>query len=168
MIHNEDTFQQWVKDRLIAVGAHVQDFSAHGGDVPDLSAALLEQEYWLELKYGVFKLLHTKYDEFFYRETKRGQLAWLCKRQEQSTAICGILGYAMMQGNHSSTPYITFHSAHYYLAEVWTRVNRWCAGSVILSQRAAPAHSLLTGRALLDFIARAADRTPRNAQALSG
>ena len=97
-IKSEKFFQSWVMKRLGAIG-HVQDhrFSALP-DVPDLSAAVRGYDYWLELKYGKFRLGHDRYDRFEFEETTAGQLKWLQDRMTYGQARCGILGYINTTG----------------------------------------------------------------------
>lgn len=159
---NEDDFQvKFVSPKLRAVG-HVWDhrYSALP-DVPDMSCGAHGVDYWLELKYGKFKLGHDKYDDFYFRETTRGQLQWLVERARTGKAICGILGY-MNCGEHAQ--YLVFMTGTVYLEWVWQK--KLNAGAVILSEFSTPAASVLTGRDLLSFIGRAAAATQPKRRAL--
>lgn len=155
MIQSEQDFQDWVCERfdhlrLVSKNRlHLQDFSSMSDDVPDLGLTFKGQEFWLELKFGRFKLLHSGYDRFYWRNAQAGQTDWLRKR-ERAGAICGYLGYAIAQGDHTETPYITFHIPNVYEA---IRENRkYCIGALMLSPRAVGAHCIKTGADLLSFI----------------
>lgn len=160
-IKGEDKFQEWVQARIIGCGGHFQDhrFSAQN-DVPDLSAAYKRHDYWLELKYGEFKLLHSRYDEFYFHTHTRGQLAWLQNRKRNGRAVCGVLGYFTVTGDGgTSQAYLFFMDVDEYLSKVWTKVNRMNAGAAVLGPWSAAAHSIKTGDDLFAFInSRAAAR----------
>lgn len=150
-IDSEADFQDWVNERCDFLkrihSAHWQDFSDYEHDVPDLNLCWKGKEYWLELKFGRFKLLHSGYQRFYWRTLQPGQIEWL-KKREIAGSITGILGYAIMQGDHTETPYITFHTVDQYLA----LAKDYCAGAMILSPRSAAAHLLPRAGDLLAFI----------------
>lgn len=158
----EDKFQDWVQDRITGAGGHFQDhrFSAQN-DVPDLSCALAGRDYWLELKYGEFALRHDGYDDFYFNTMKRGQLEWLIKRSQHGQATCGVLGYFVAKGDHSSDRYLFFMTANKYLAHIWTK-KRFDVGAVMLLPCSMRADECRTGRDLFSFIDGAARRPLRN------
>lgn len=126
-LHSETEFQGWVQGKLTRVG-HVQDhrMSAIPG-VPDLSAAVALKDYWLELKYGEFRLGHDKYDRFHFPSPQIArQLDWLVNRQMNSRAICGILAYFTT----GLIDYVFFMPADQYRTQLHWQER--CVGSVIL------------------------------------
>lgn len=158
----EDKFQGWVQERIIGAGGHYEDHRySHGVGVPDLSCGFGGRDYWLELKYGEFKLLHRKYDDFHFVTMQRRQLDWLQKRSATGRATCGVLGYFLTTGDHKlpkGTPgigYYFFATVGDYLQNIWQK--RLSTGAVILSGRCAAAHSIKTGPDLFRFID---DRAP--------
>lgn len=174
---SEDEFQMWVLARFAALAAsggpyfaHGQDFSAMGDDVPDLNITVNGREYWLELKFDRFKLLHSGYDKFKWSKMQRGQLEWLINRSRAGAAVCGILGYAVAKGDgeHGGSPYLVFHHVNHYMAECWVNTSPHTIGSIILGPRSCPAHYVKTGRGLLEFIDAALAGTSYNAEQLSG
>lgn len=163
-IQGEDHFQDWVQNRITASGGHFEDhrFSAQPS-VPDLSCGFSGMDYWLELKYGEFKLLHNKYDDLVFSTMQRRQLDWLEKRQRTGRATCGVLGYFVTRGDYrvdNPLAYVFFMQVHHFLEYVWQK--KWSVGAAILSPCCAPAHCVATGRALFDFIDAAARRPLRN------
>lgn len=155
LIQGEDQFQRWVMARLGVLGleheCHAQDFSSFQYDVPDLNFTFEGREYWLELKYGEFKMLHSGYDEFSWKTMQRGQLDWLERRGNAGAYCVGILGYAVMKGNHSTTPYLIFMNPSYYLATVWQKKG-FSAGAALMGGQSVHAHSVKTGLDLLNFL----------------
>lgn len=161
-IASESDFQKWVMDRFDALTVvlgkegHAQDFSAFHDDVPDVNFMVRGVDYWLELKFGRFKLLHSGYERFHWRTAQSGQLAWLEKR-EKAGAVAGLLGYAIMFGNSSETPYLTFHTVAQYKAALEGKHD---VGAIMLSPQSACAHYIKTGQGLLNFITHARDGRP--------
>lgn len=158
MINNEDDFQAWVMEKFNIAG-HVFDHR-HSAlpDVPDLSAAADGKDYWLELKYGEFKMLHSGYDKLRFKTT-RGQLNFLIRRSLHGSALCGIMAYFKVSGDYpvdGGPEYLFYMNPIEYLARVFPnqKVLRdgICVGTAMLSRCVRPAHSVRTARDLLDFI----------------
>lgn len=157
-IRNEGNFQAWVLNRFRAITyrSHFTDLSAVGGGVPDFNATVAGEEYWLELKYGEFRVLHSRYDDFKWATLKLAQVDWLRRRQKAGARHCFILGFAWVIGDHSRAPYLIAHDPRDYA----NRENQ-NFGGVLLSDAAAPAHSVKTGPDLLDFLWQARSGAPR-------
>lgn len=144
-VTSEDQFQDAVMDMLGTWG-HVQDHRMSAlPNVPDLSLASYGNDYWLELKYGQFKLGHDKYSPFKYRETTAGQLNWLTNRSRNGRSICGILGYAAC----GDVDFITFHTAPSYKKAVERGAT---IGAILLMPVSQSSRSIVKGIDLLGFI----------------
>ena len=143
-VTSEDQFQDAVMDMLGTWG-HVQDHRMSAlPNVPDLSVASYGNDYWLELKYGQFKLGHDKYSPFKYRETTAGQLDWLTNRSRNGRSICGILGYAAC----GDVDFITFHTAPSYKKAVERGAT---IGAILLMPVSQSSRSIVKGIDLLGF-----------------
>lgn len=168
-LQGEDKFQEWVQLRVAGTGGHYQDhrFSAQN-DVPDLSCAVRGKDYWLELKYGHFKLLHAKYDDFAFATMQRGQLEWLEKRAKSGRACGGVLAYFTLAVDHpvpeQSNAHLFFMTARHYLELIWQK--KMSVGAILLSPCTMRADQCPTGQSLFAFIDAAARRPWRNARQL--
>lgn len=155
VIDSETKFQKnWLEPKLRAAGHFMDHRFSHMPDVPDVSCAAHGVDYWLELKYGEFKLLHTKYDRLEF-ETTRGQLSFLEQRAKHGRAICGVLAYIVVSGDllipfTDRQVYLFFMTAKTYLRKVWK--TDYDVGAAILSQHTRALADVLTGRDLLRFI----------------
>lgn len=139
---SEDDFQRWAVDIFDRIGHAQSHILSNQPDIPDLSAAVNGVDLWLELKYGLFNMAAgpegRDYDEFEFREVKRGQLDWLEKRAEHGAAICGIFGYMDILPSRA-TQYVFFMDAPAYLKYHFKKTaGRFCVGSVLLSRFALP------------------------------
>lgn len=158
-MRGELAFQNQIVSRANVLGGHVCDLSAVGGGVPDLSIGLEGKEYWLELKFGKFKLLHSKYDEFYWGTLTRQQLDFLIKRSREGGAVCAVLGYFVVEGDYvSDNKQAYLHCMHpaEYLEKLWQKKG-YTAGAAVLDQtHTAPARIMWSARELFDFIESAA------------
>lgn len=161
-ISSEDEFQSVLVD-ILEVRAHVQrhNYSAEPG-VPDLSFAYTGDDYWLELKYGVFKLGREKYDRFHFGQTTRGQLEWLKERAEHGSAECGILAF----WKTGDSGWLSYIPPERYLSEIWNDTG-WTAGSAILADWTVKADHIRSAGDLQAFIQKARRAWLRNAGSVS-
>lgn len=162
---NEDEFQKWVEDLLDVRRIHVQSHRfSHYPDIPDMSVGYDGRNYWLELKYAKFKMPPGgPYSRFHFKETTRGQLAWLASRETSGGGYCGILGF-YTAGPHSD--YICYVPPFYYLHRLWNKPGI-SAGAAILSDWSIPFDQILSGPGLLNFIAEAHRAWRKNGEPLS-
>ena len=146
--------------RFRAIGSHVVDLSAVGGNVPDLSIGHNHRELWLELKFAKFKLRHSHYDDFRWDTMQRGQIDFLKQRGEHGSAICAILGYFIVSGDYSTKDHVEAYvhccSPEWYLENIWAKKGYSAGAAILDQQRCTNARDLATGADLLRFIIGAA------------
>lgn len=136
-IRCEDDFQRWAVDIFSRAG-HAQSHTfSHEPDVPDLSVAAGGVDLWLELKYGRFSMSAGKdgreYDEFKFKEDKRGQLDWLIKRATAGRTACGIFGFIDVLPFDGLTQYVFYMDADAYLERHYKKTSgRISVAAVIL------------------------------------
>lgn len=141
--------------QILEVRGHVQRHNfSHYPDVPDLSLAYCGDEYWMELKYQIFRFGREKYDRFHFDETTRGQLKWLVDRATHSRCICGVLGYWKAKES-AATAYLSWIPPQYYVNCLW-KDTQWTSGAALLADWTTQAGWIKSAGDLCNFIKDAA------------